>query len=312
MADSDTRLNGALEVRNSIGPNSVRVGSPSPHWAGECVPTDAELMGASDMRSCTGWRSAVVWIRYGFAMIVMLSGCDLFDTGADVFGGLTNPLVLQGLVLSIDAPPAGVDLASAGLVEGASATVFLADAAEASALAQVPVREAEVRLTGPSIGSVTALEVAHGTYAATPADGLAYFEGETLELRVTIGSDASQAGLDLPAAPVLSLPSEHPTGTDLVLDLTGQGFDAAVVVVFGPAGLTYSNVPGDIEELYSFTRTGGNPVVRVPGSALGQTGGHAVGVAGLVKAGVADFANVNTVLSSLGAAKMVFASVTVQ
>ncbi|MFC1661134.1 hypothetical protein ACFL3S_06730 [Gemmatimonadota bacterium] len=238
-ADSVTRLNAALEVRYSIGPSSMRVGSRSPLWAGECAPNDAGLVGASDTRPCTGWRSAVVWVRYGLAMIVILSGCDLLSTGTDLLEGLTNPLVLQGLVLSIDAPPSAVDLASAGLVEGASATVFLADAAEASALAQVPVREAEVRLTG-------------------------------------------------------------------------QGFDAAVVAVFGPAGLTYSNVPGDIEELYAFTRSEGNPVVWVPGSALGQTGGHAVGVAGLVKAGAADFDHVNTLLSSLGAGKMVFASVTVQ
>jgi hypothetical protein len=82
--------------------------------------------------------------------------------------------------------------------------------------------------------------------------------------------------------------------------------------VFGPAGLAYSNVPGDISELYDFTRFDGDPVVRVPGSTLGQAGGYSVGVAGLVMAGAADFDNVNTVLSSLGAGKMVFASVTVQ
>jgi len=257
-------------------------------------------------------RSAVMWVRYALAMIVVLSGCTYLSRTTDLLDGLTNPLVLQGLVLSIDAPPPAVDLASAGFVEGASATVFLADVAEASALAQVPVRDAEVRLTGPSIGSVMGLEVAPGTYAATPDDGLAYFEGETLELSITVGPDMSQVGLDLPVAPVLILPSVHPAGRDLVIDLTGQGFDAVLVAMFGPAGLTYSNVPRDIEELYAFMRSEGNPVVRVPGSVLGQTGGHAVGAAGLVKAGAADFDNVNTVLSSLGAAKMVFASVTVQ
>ena len=112
-------------------------------------------------------RSAVAWIRYGLAMIVVLSGCKYFSEVEEIFEGLTNPLVLQGLVLSIDTPPPEVDLASAGFVEGASATVFLADVAEASALAQAPVSEAEVLLTGPSIGSFTALEVTPGTYAAT-------------------------------------------------------------------------------------------------------------------------------------------------
>lgn len=83
---------------------------------------------------------------------------------------------------------------------------------------------------------------------------------------------------------MLILPSVHSAGTDLMIDLTGQGLDAAAVAVFGPAGLTSSNVPGDIEGLYAFTRSGGNSVVQVQGSALGQTGGHAVGVAGFVKA----------------------------
>lgn len=262
-------------------------------------------------RPPVGWRRGVVWVRYGLAVLPALSGCTVL-TADDLFEGLTNPLVVQGLVLSIDAPPSPVDLPSAGFVEGAAATVFLADAAEVSEVAQVPVQEADVRLIGSSIGTVVASEVAPGTYVATSADGLAYFEGERLELRVAVGPDVSLAGLELPAAPVLTLPSVHSAGTDLVIDLTGQGFDATIVAVFGSAGLTYSNAPGDVEELYAFTRPGQDPVVRIPGSTLDQPGFHAVGVAGLVNTRAADFDNMNTVLSNVGGGKMVFALFTVQ
>jgi len=111
---------------------------------------------------------------------------------------------------------------------------------------------------------------------------------------------------------VLDLSSPHPVGADLVIDLKGQGFDTAVVAVFGPAGLTHSTIPSGIEGFYDLMRPDGVSEVLIPGSALGQVGGHFIGVAGVVKAGYADLDNVNTVLSSFGAAKMVFASVTVE
>ena len=72
--------------------------------------------------------------KYIFYFALPLFGaCDLFEDVKNTYDGLTNPLVIQSVVLGVEAD--GVDptiLDQVDLDSGVGATVFLADAKSVS------------------------------------------------------------------------------------------------------------------------------------------------------------------------------------
>jgi hypothetical protein len=245
--------------------------------------------------------------------VVVVSGCDLFDQGKDVFEGLTNPLVTQGIVLDVAEAPSGVDLSGSGFVAGTTATFFLADAADATQLAEAPVRGAQVTLSLPGVGDVVVPESAAGTHHAGPGDALVYGEGATWYLDIAVGGGTSSALIGLPPAPIFNLPAATPAGVALSIDLSGQAFDGALVLVLGPGGVAYVSRPDGIEALYDFSRDASLiATVEVPGAAFDEAGSYVVGIAGMANTRADDFSNMNTLLSNVTAGRMHFEIVRVE
>src|SRR5262245_22332243 len=99
-------------------------------------------------------------------LLAPLGACGLFKSVGDginhvgdTIGGLTNPLVVQGIVLGVDAPQgdtSGLDLSDTDLKQGCALTVFLADASDPSQIEDAPV-----------IGAGVDVSTAKGDVAAT-------------------------------------------------------------------------------------------------------------------------------------------------
>jgi hypothetical protein len=98
----------------------------------------------------------------------------------------------------------------------------------------------------------------------------------------------------------------------LLIDLTAYDYDAVLVAVLNvqTGELTYSNEPEGIQEMYDFTHTG-SEVKRheIPGVAFSGASVYAVGVAGMRNAGVDDYSDMNTGLSSFMVGQMRFYAV---
>ncbi len=239
------------------------------------------------------------------ASLLMLQGCDFFNQVKDKVKGLTNPLVAQGMVLGVQSPEIdGLDLEGSGFAAGTAVTVFLADAAGVSDLEDVPVTGAQVDVEGSAL-----LDTETGAYVLGPGTGPAYSVGSVWEIFTDIDGDLGSALVELPAEPVFSVPSTHAVGESLELDLSGQEFHSALVVVVNVASgeVSYSNEPEDIRGFYDFSHGSSEAeLVEIPGTAFPDMGAYAVGVAGMVHTKAADFDGMNTALSSIMAGQMVF------
>lgn len=234
--------------------------------------------------------------------LTSLSGCEIIENTKDLIGDLTNPLVTQALVLGVTPPDSGDVTIPAEFADGAGATVFLADAADVGDMASAPVEGADVALQEQAFSAG-----APGAYLLEPG-ALSYASGQTWTLTVGIGDSTATADIELPGAASFDVPAAHPPGSDLVIDLTGQEFDGALIVVVNQDGdLVYDNRPEDIMGLYELTR--GDPVgaETIPGDTFSAQGAYAIGVAGIkTTTGREALESMNTVLSTMMAGNMVF------
>ncbi|MCO4743325.1 MAG: hypothetical protein KC912_00965 [Proteobacteria bacterium] len=247
-------------------------------------------------------------------LVLPLAGCELFQNGTDIVGGLLNPLVAEGMMITTVPPDAGVgdsgiggfDLSSAGIDEGVTLTLFLADAANVTQIDQAPVAGASVSLHGSDVTDAGA-----GLYTLA-GGGLTYEAESTWNLDIAVEGTSASAALHLPVEPTFTLPALA-ANTAIDIDLTGQGFDSALVIVMEAGGaVTYSNQPEGIREFYEFTHGGeAVTVVEVPGEAFPNNGFYAVGVAGLTHTVAEDLTEMNTALTSIMAGKMVFETASV-
>lgn len=249
-----------------------------------------------------------------FSLMFLLVGCTAIADLKDDVQGATSPLVLEGLVLGI-APPtsAEVDLTGTAFEDGAAAVATIADASSVDGLDEAPIEGAEVALLLESGGRVVMVDEGGGRYTCTAADGLTYTDGDSATLSVDYpGEDTtSSAQVQLPRAPTVSFPASVPRGQPLHVDLAGQSFDNALVVVVDAATgeTSWSNYPTTIEDMYNLTHGSGSLTVDVPGTALAEESIYLVGVAGLVNAEQDSLTNLNTLLSALTAGRLVFSAV---
>lgn len=233
-----------------------------------------------------------------------LTGCDAFDSTRDAIDGLTNPSIALGILIAVEEPEEA-DLGSTGLEVGTAFSVFLGDASSAADIENAPINNATVTLEGVQTDDPT-----EGVYLITPDRGLVYEDGATWQLEMSLPSGPASATLTLPIAPDFDPVTEHTAGEGVTIDLAGQGFNAAVVVVIEASSgdLTYSTEPETAREVYDLTR--GNDevtVIDVPGEAFPSADEvYVLGIAGLNHANGSDVDGVNTLLSSVSAGKMVF------
>lgn len=231
-----------------------------------------------------------------------LSACDLEQAQA-TWGGLTNPLVAQGLVIGVEAPSSDqVDLSGTGFEEGTTATVFLADARSVDDLEQAPVGGANVTLGGVAFSEVTA-----GSYALDPTAGFTYNAGGTGRLVMDLDGDTASATVPMPAPIDVNVPSDHSANTALTLNMAGKPYHAALVVVIDAqtGAVEWTNKPDTIRGVYDMTRGDAVADVEIPAATFGQSV-YAVGVAGLKHTTSDQLDGMNTAISSVLAGKMQF------
>jgi hypothetical protein len=245
-------------------------------------------------------------IRPGRLLVagLALAGCDAFNEGRDILEGLTNPLVVQAIVLGVDLPDdaEGIEL-PAEFAAGSTATAFLADAGSVADLGNAPVIDATVRMQNETLGAI-----APGAYQLTPG-ALAYNAGSSWSFSASVGGgNSATASIALADSADFTLPTEHAAGNGFSVDLSGQGFDGAFVVVTDSSGaITFDNRPTDIRGFYELSRGEEAGVVEIPGTAFPSAGAYLVGVAGIESTtGRESMSRMNTALSSMMSGNLVF------
>lgn len=246
-------------------------------------------------------------------LILLAAGCniqDVLDDANETFEGLTNPLVVQGWYVGVEPPQdADVDLSGSDFADGAALTVFLADAASVDEMDQAPVQGAEVDADG-----IPLTEGNGGRYVAVGSDGLEYTNnGESL-ISIGLTRGVAEALVVTPPPADFVVPVNGTAGTDLTIDLSGQGYDNVLVVVLDSTGsVSWTNTPSDITAIYDFARADTVTRVTIPGDlAFDSAGVYAVGVAGMNKADSDTFVDMNTALSSVMAGKLRFKAMVIQ
>lgn len=249
-------------------------------------------------------------MRQGWiALLLPLVACDKI---ADVYDGVTAPIVAQGLVLGVEPPPSEIDLTGSDFASGASATVFLASAEEAQNIEDAPVADATVSLSGGNLATMEATNLGDGAYQVGPDPSLEYQDNATWTITALTSDDTSTADVTLPPAADLAFDQQHTANAPITIDMTGQGFTDVLIVVMDNAtgATTYDNRPQGIRELYDRSRNN-TPLttVEIPGSAFADESVYAIGVAGLTHTTADDLEFMNTLLSSVSAGKLRFTAV---
>ena len=235
---------------------------------------------------------------------LMLLGCEELDEIKDVVDGVTNPLVVQGLILGVAEPEyEEIDLSDTDWADGALVKVFLADASNVDDMANAPVDGATVRLKVGQGDAVELVKDGGGAYSGNAEEqGISYEVGSDAAVNVVLDGDNSSVARLLPDAPLIAdqIDYGHTKGTAIQLDLSQQDFDGVfgVVVNTETQEITWSNEPGDIEAVYEFTHGDGQKRLELPAKAFADESVYAIGVAGMKTASSDDFDNMNTALSS--------------
>ena len=222
-----------------------------------------------------------------------LTGCAFLS---DKYEGITNSLVTQGLVMGVMAPESDeVDLSASGFDQGVVGNAFLADTTQVTDLANAPIEGATVTLQSAGF-----TEAGAGNYVLTPG-GLEWAPGQTWTLAVSVeGADPGAIAFETQAPVTATVPDQHTKNTALPIDLTGQGYTSALIIVVDASGaVTYNNKPESIREVYDLTRgTTEVTTVEVPAAAFPGDSVYLVGIAGMNHTVGEDISGMNDVLSS--------------
>jgi hypothetical protein len=280
----------------------------------------------------------------GLGSILLLTlGCDkLKDQISDIkdeYGDITNQFVVAGTYLGVQDPdltsfmedelciPADAYPMDSSMYEqGNQVMIFLAEAELSSNIEDSqPVSRADVLLSSDD-GTLSELileEGIDGQYSAGSDQGFSYASGG-VNLAITHSEIDHSIGVDAPdGADLSSVPRDNPSNTAITVDLTGQGFHEALLMVLNieTGDVVYDNLPSeDPASMYQLAHPEGSllgeetPEVEsaeIPGDAFTEDGLYAVGVAGIRSAGKDDMDNVNLLLSGLIAGKFSFTPVCV-
>ncbi|MEC7949051.1 MAG: hypothetical protein VX265_15890 [Myxococcota bacterium] len=248
--------------------------------------------------------------------MLLLTGCGDIEkllSLRDAFDAYTNPTVASVSILGV-APAADhrVDMAL-GLTDlegGATASAWLVQAERAGGLDGDGLGGQSVRLVvdGQGVGMEEAIP---GEYTATGDMGLAYYPLTEARLEIDTAEGLKGLSVGLPDAPAFDLPADHRAKVPLGLDLGGQDYDAAIVMVIDvlTGVVTHEQTPEGAVELYDFAR-GDDGIARVdiPAEAFPDESVYAVGIAGTWNADAETFDGLNVALTTGFAARFRFAT----
>jgi len=241
-------------------------------------------------------------MRLPLLSLAFLAGCSFLD-GLDDY---VSNVVCEGIYLGVDDPDLAAQL-GLDVSDGAATTVFLARATSLSSVEANLLTDAD-SVSLRSGGSTVELEnQGDGTYLALGDGGLGYAAGATYVLEVDHDGRSHTASAVAPDPPDLGdLPDAgagelHPTGQDLTVDLTGQGYDNWLGLVLDADGtVTWDNRPESAGDYIDWI--GGSDdvgVVTIPGSAFPDAGSvYVVGVAGVRRSLDAELSNFNPIVSN--------------
>ena len=235
-------------------------------------------------------------------------GCSEIDKLKEDIEKITNQTVLSGLILGAEEFSHPLIDAEALTFDLNESRVFLASAGvDSSDLDPAPITGATVDFESATNGTLTYNEDSGGFYALNQDDGLSYTDNEMATIIFEDDAGVHSISNVLPAAADFDLPDSHDAGADVVIDLTGQGFESYLVAVtrFPDGELVYSNEPTTFQEIYDLSNSETDLTeVVIPGDAFDQEGVYAIALAAMVGAETEDMVELNTILSSLLAGKV--------
>ena len=234
----------------------------------------------------------------------------------DTIEGLTNPMVVEVIVLGLEEPEhEGLAAAlEAGEVElGTSVAVFVADSDSSEEVNENTIDDATVEVETDDATLAAAHDAATGAYLVEPGDGAVYTAGSTWHIRVEQGDAVAELNGELPESLEVTVPEEHEPATDLVLNLNGSDHDSALAMVVDLNGeVTWTNQPETAEDYLSWLLDE-TPLttLTIPAEAFPDPSFYVVGLAGLKHSKGADHVSgANSLLSAMMAGKMHFYPVT--
>lgn len=238
--------------------------------------------------------------------VLLLTGCgDIQKLLAlkDTFDAYTNSTVASTSILGV-APSEDerVDMALAltELGSGVRASAWLVQTEGAGGLDDDGLSGQPVRLIVDGRG-VGMEEIAAGEYMADGDSGLAYLPQTEAVLQFETDEGNKGLAVGLPQAPAFDIPAEHLPKEALEVDLGGQDYDAALVMVLDvlTGQVTYEQTPTGALELYEFARADAAVGwVDIPADAFPEESVYAVGIAGTWNADPETFEGVNVALTT--------------
>ena len=252
-----------------------------------------------------------------FSFMALLTSCELINSKLERIEELTHGFVVGGVYWGLeDFQSQYMDLNTTDFAANAELSIYLANATIREELSANPVSRADVFLSTGTVQNFSIPESSDvlGTYSSSSLNGLVYMGGEYATLDITHSQIPHQIGIEVPNAPNFTLPASHTLGDGISIDLSGQGFyEAFVVVVRADDGsITYERRPDDIESLYQFAHPNGVllteeseyiETIDIPPSAFPVYNLYAIAVAGIKSSSQEDMVDVNIMLSSFIAGK---------
>jgi len=232
----------------------------------------------------------------------LCGGCQLFESLKDAVDELTQPVLLQAVYVGVEEldPSAGIDLSGTEMSSGSTVSAYVYDANLSSGTS--PATGAKVSLISASLGSVGLAEGEPGSYAADASDGLDYRAGDDVEVVADYGGVRHRIAMNTPDPADVAIEEDHTPGMGISIDLRGQGYDNAVVMVFDVSGEGGTVWESDIDP--TSPRDSDNLTHSIPGSVFKDGGLYVVGVVGLEAADEEDFYEVQALGSGMLAGTM--------
>ena len=244
-----------------------------------------------------------------------LTGCKIteeFDKLTEDIEKLTNDFVVSGFYVGAEEfEYAGMNTSDVEGFQDVQSVVFLATADVTGESDPLPLSHAEVSVESSEMGRVLYIEEEPGYYYTNSEGGLTYSPNEMVTINAMHEDMPHSIAVVAPESAVFDAPDEHPNGMDLVIDISGQGFDSALVgvAIFPAAEMVYSNEPTTFQELYDLAHPaeeGSAESVTIPGETFTEDGLYMISLGGVTAADTVDMVEINTAFSSLLAAQMAF------
>jgi hypothetical protein len=235
---------------------------------------------------------------------LLAAGCQLFDDLKDAVDELTQPVLMQVVYIGMEEPEdaGGLDLEGTEMDAGATLTAVIYDVDITTG--GRPGTGASVTLLSSHLSSVGLAEDGEGVYSADAGDGLDYRALDDVEVVADFAGVRRRIAMRTPVPATANISEDHTSGVALSVDLRGQGFDNAVVIL---VDLT----PGDVGTVWesevdpTSPKDPENLTQTIPGDSFEDGRIYVVGIVGLKAADESGFEELQALGSGMLAGTMV-------